>query len=212
MPSEASVMPNWHGREVLADVVELVRAPARAPRSPSSAQLLEARAARAHERELGGDEEPVDENEQRRPRGARQRGHRGGRRGEPLLRGGRRRTSSDLARQRVAATQAGVGSEARRSAPASARSASVRPPSRWVESVRRTLFQPWTRMSGWWLAASATSATRLTNAIAAAKSSNSRSRTIASPSRATAVPPAASISSSAERHAQAILASSRCAS
>ena len=31
----------------------------------------------------------------------------------------------------------------------------VSPPSEWVESVSRTLFQPWTRMSGWWLAASA---------------------------------------------------------
>ena len=41
------------------------------------------------------------------------------------------------------------------------------PPSLCVESVRRTLFQPWTRMSGWWFASSATSATRSTNAIAA---------------------------------------------
>ena len=57
------------------------------------------------------------------------------------------------------------------------------PPSLCVESVRRTLFQPWTRMSGWWLAASAASATRSTNAIAAAKSASSKSRTIASPSR-----------------------------
>ena len=44
-------------------------------------------------------------------------------------------------------------------------------------SVSRTLFQPWTRMSGWWLASSASSATWLTNAIAAAKSSNSKSPT-----------------------------------
>ena len=38
---------------------------------------------------------------------------------------------------------------------ASAKSASVSPPCECVESVRRTLFQPCTRMSGWWLAASA---------------------------------------------------------
>src|SRR3712207_5804993 len=37
-------------------------------------------------------------------------------------------------------------------------------------------------MSGWWLASSATAATRLTKAIAAAKSANRRSRTSASPS------------------------------
>ncbi len=43
---------------------------------------------------------------------------------------------------------------------------SVRPPCECVESVRRTLFQPCTRMSGWWFAASASSATRLTKAIA----------------------------------------------
>ena len=42
--------------------------------------------------------------------------------------------------------------------------------------VRRTLFQPWSRMSGWWLASSAASPTRCTNAIAAAKSANSKSR------------------------------------
>ena len=38
-------------------------------------------------------------------------------------------------------------------------------------------------MSGWWLRSSAIPATTLTNAIAAAKSANSKSRTIASPSR-----------------------------
>ena len=52
-------------------------------------------------------------------------------------------------------------------------SLSVSLPSECVVSVSRTLFQPWTRMSGWWLASSAASATRLTNAIAAAKSLNS---------------------------------------
>ncbi len=54
-----------------------------------------------------------------------------------------------------------------------ARSFSVNFPSECVVSVRRTLFHPWTRMSGWWLASSAASATWLTKAIAAAKSLNS---------------------------------------
>src|SRR3954452_16290903 len=66
-------------------------------------------------------------------------------------------------------------------------SLSVRPPSECVVSVSRTLFQPWTRMSGWWLASSARSATRLTHAIAPLKSSNSSSRTrVSPPSRHTA--------------------------
>src|SRR3712207_1496343 len=67
--------------------------------------------------------------------------------------------------------------------PARAWSASVTVPSVCVESVSRTRFQPCTRMSGWWLASSAISATRLTKAMACAKSSNFRSRTSASPSR-----------------------------
>src|SRR5690349_3496759 len=66
---------------------------------------------------------------------------------------------------------------------ARSRSLCVRPSAECVLSVRRTLFQPWIRMSGWWLAASARPATPLTNAIAPAKSPSSRSRTIASPSR-----------------------------
>src|SRR4051812_31205813 len=57
------------------------------------------------------------------------------------------------------------------------------PPALWFDTVRRTLFQPWTRMSGWCPAASAASATRLTKAIAAPKSAKARSRTIASSSR-----------------------------
>src|ERR1700720_2661594 len=68
------------------------------------------------------------------------------------------------------------------------KSASGRPPCECVESVRRTCFQPCTRMSGWWLAASAASATRLTNAIAPAKCSNARSRTIVEPSRRQSAP------------------------
>src|SRR4051794_7749060 len=67
---------------------------------------------------------------------------------------------------------------------ARSRSLCVSPPSECVESVSRTLFHPWRRMSGWWLAPSASSPTTLTNAIAAAKSSSSSSRTIESPSRA----------------------------
>src|SRR3954463_4072474 len=63
-----------------------------------------------------------------------------------------------------------------------ARSESVSPPSECVVRVRRTLFQPWTRMSGWWLASSAASATWFTKAIALAKSSNLKSRTSDSPS------------------------------
>src|SRR5436190_4178628 len=65
---------------------------------------------------------------------------------------------------------------------ASARSLSVTPPSLCVDSVRRTLFHPCTRMSGWWLRCSATSATWLTKLIASAKSLNLKSRTRASPS------------------------------
>src|SRR6201985_774293 len=60
---------------------------------------------------------------------------------------------------------------------------SVRPPAEWLVSDSFTLFQPCTKMSGWWLASSAASATRLTNAIASAKFSNFQSRTISSPSR-----------------------------
>src|SRR5215211_4591928 len=63
------------------------------------------------------------------------------------------------------------------------RSLCVRPSAECVVSSSRTLFQPLIRMSGWWLTASASAATKLTNAIADAKSSNRRSRTIASPSR-----------------------------
>src|SRR5215218_6048083 len=66
---------------------------------------------------------------------------------------------------------------------ARSRSLWVRPSAECVLSVSRTLFHPWIRMSGWWLAASASAPTALTNAIADAKSPSSRSRTIASPSR-----------------------------
>src|SRR3990172_133370 len=65
---------------------------------------------------------------------------------------------------------------------ARSRSRAVSPPLAWVVRTRRPLRQ---RMSmfGWWSAASASSATRPTNAIAAGKVGKRRSRTMASPSR-----------------------------
>ncbi len=73
---------------------------------------------------------------------------------------------------------------------ATSKSVAVRPPAEWLVSDSRTLFQPCTRMSGWWLASSATSATRLTNAIAYLKSSNFQSLTICRPRAPTRCPEA----------------------
>ena len=74
-------------------------------------------------------------------------------------------------------------------APASAKSASVRPPAEWLVSDSLTLFQPWTRMSGWWLAVLG----HLGDAVDEARSRrrsprSSQSRTISSPSRVHADP------------------------
>ena len=61
MPSEASVMPNWQADRYSLMSSSWRAARRRAASRPASGQLLEARAARAHERELGRDEEPVDQ-------------------------------------------------------------------------------------------------------------------------------------------------------
>ena len=57
------------------------------------------------------------------------------------------------------------------------------PPSECVESVRRTLFQPWTRMSGWWFGASADLRDALDEGDRRGEVGERQSRTIASPSR-----------------------------
>ena len=67
MPSEASVMPTWQADRYSLMSSSCVAARGAAPRGPPSASSSSRDAARAHERELGRDEEPVDEDEQRRP-------------------------------------------------------------------------------------------------------------------------------------------------
>src|SRR4028119_218024 len=59
-------------------------------------------------------------------------------------------------------------------------------------------------MSGWWLASLAASATRLASAIAALKPSSSTSRTMLSPARRHALPPARPSSVSRQRGAEAV--------
>ncbi len=99
-------------------------------------------------------------------------GSRGGVR--PLLREGSSSSVIDWAAEAQQSTP-GVTRRVDAAPPACGRSA-VMPPSECVVSVRRTLFHPWTRMSGWWLASSARSATRFTNAIAALEVREARSR------------------------------------
>ena len=65
---------------------------------------------------------------------------------------------------------------------AMSRSFCVRPSAECVVSVSRTLFQPWTRMSGWWLASSA-SVGHAVDERHRRREVHLNSRTIASPSR-----------------------------
>ena len=90
MPSDVSVMPSWHADEIAAEVVEL---PEDEPRAALALLrvLLDAGAAHAHERELSGDEEAVEQHQhehgdkEQRRRHARRRQRRGA---APLLREG----------------------------------------------------------------------------------------------------------------------------
>ena len=194
MPSEASVMPNWQADRywLRSSMLAQRRAPRRACRR---GLLLEPRAAGAHERELGRDEEPVDAERAATPRRCSSAVIRRAAR-EPLLRG---RSSGTLdSPRRELAADAGASGEARRSARRGRGRPRVTPPSRWVDSVSRTLFQPWTRMSGWWFGVLGRAARRgSTSAIAAAKSASSTSRTIAPSPAPRGAPRRASISSCA---------------
>ena len=87
MPSEVNVMPSWHAARYW-DRSSSWRSTKRAPRLPSSASLLDPRAADAHERELRGHEEAVEQHEHDDGQ-QQQDGHRrsvGARAGAPLLR------------------------------------------------------------------------------------------------------------------------------
>ena len=147
MPSEASVMPNWQAdRYSLRSSSCVERRGERA--APPAGQLLEPRAPRADERELGRHEEPVREDEQDD-------------RDEQQARSSPARPVSryfeEGRRARAGSREASSGQGAQRSVDRR-RQREVRlgqPPCAWLVTDSRTLFQPWTRMSGWWLAASA---------------------------------------------------------
>ncbi len=144
--------PDLDGGYVVVDALQLSERQ-RGPPQAFVAHHLQARPARAHECVLGDHEERVDGDQQGRedqlqPGHARPCGA-----WDLLLRGGSssfiggRRANGSRGTGRLGGLQASPSIRA-----ASAKSASVRPPSEWVESSRRTLFQPCTRMSGWWLA------------------------------------------------------------
>ncbi len=205
MPSEASVMPSWQadrycarGRPCWRD-----RAGARRACPRRACSSMRARA-RAHERELGGDEEPVDAGRARGPRRAGARSWAGGAGGRYFEEGRRHARSPRAVYPRPAV---------RAQAPARASIARgelevglVRPPSLCVESVSRTLFQPWTRMSGWWFAASAASRDAVDERH---RRGEVRELEVAHERRRPAAPgpPATSVDSSAERAIPASLRS-----
>ncbi len=145
--------PDLAGRDVLVDPVDLGQGERRPARS-ALPRRLELRALRPDERVLGDHEEPVhphqeegDHDEQQVHRGpsppaaATLSGETiGGTLVPEILRGGSSFMQGACESYRSRASRR----------PASAKSAAVSPPAEWVDTVRRTRFQPWTRMSGWW--------------------------------------------------------------
>ena len=75
MPSEVIVMPSWHADRYSSMCSICLRTSA-APRRPSSTQLLDAPLRRAHEGELGGDEQAVQRDQNGYAEQEQQLGHR----------------------------------------------------------------------------------------------------------------------------------------
>ena len=143
MPIEVIVTPIWTA-EMYSLMLPSCSSASAAPRSAFLAHQLKARPPRAHERVLGDHEEGVDRDQHGREDEL----------GRSLAPGGRYFGKFFVVVIVATATVARGGRMHGRRASgvvdlaASSKSASVRPPSEWVERVRRTLFQPCTRMSG----------------------------------------------------------------